>query len=162
MDNDYGSGAAAGALALLYVVFVALWLVFALAIYVLYAFSLMSFFKKVGVEPWIGWVPVYNTWKVLEVGGQPGWLALISLIPYGGIVTAVFLYISMFRIGRAFGKDGAFLVLGIFLPFVWAFILGGKNEVYRPESYAANGWPLPLAGYGSARGAQPTPTAPAA
>jgi hypothetical protein len=52
-------------------------------------------------------------------------------------------------------------VLGIFLPFVWAFILGGKNEVYRPETFASYGWPPPLAGYGSAQGGY-TPPAPTA
>lgn len=150
-DYDYGYGAAAaGAVFALYAALLLLTLVFAAAFYVVMALALSSFFKKVGVESWIAWVPIYNTWKWLEVGGQQGWLALISLIPYGSIVTSVFLYIGMYRTGRAFGKDGAFLVLGIFLPFVWAFILGSKSSgEYRPEVFAASGWPPPFAGYGS-------------
>ena len=157
MDYDYDYSGPA--LAILFAVY-GVMILFAIAYYVVLAISLMGFFKKVGVEPWIAWVPIYNTWKWLEVGGQQGWLALIALIPYGGIVSAIFLYIGMYRTGRAFGKDGAFLVLGIFLPFVWAFILGGKNEVYRPETFASYGWPPPLAGYGSAQGGvTPTPAA---
>jgi hypothetical protein len=114
------------------------------------ALSLSSFFKKVGVESWIAWVPIYNNWKWLEVGGQQGWLALIALIPYGGIVTSIFLYIGMYRTGKAFGKDGSFLVLGIFFPFIWAFILGGRNSgEYHPEWFPSFGWAPPLAGYGS-------------
>jgi len=157
MDYDYDYSGPA--LAILFAVY-GVMILFAIAYYVVLAISLMGFFRKVGVEPWIAWVPIYNTWKWLEVGGQQGWLALIALVPYGGIVSAIFLYIGMYRTGRAFGKDGAFLVLGIFLPFVWAFILGGKNEVYRPETFASYGWPPPLAGYGSAQGGvTPTPAA---
>jgi hypothetical protein len=149
MDSDYGyaSGAASGLIVL--VVF-AFYFVLLAGMYVLMSLALSSFFKKVGVEGWIAWVPVYNYWKWLEVGGQSGWLSLLMFIPYGSVVTAVFLYIGMYRTGRAFGKDGAFLVLGIFLPFVWAFILGGRNSgPYHPEWFASYGWPPPLAGYGS-------------
>ena len=158
MSYDYDSTVAA--FVTIYAIIIVGSLLFALAIYVVTAIALMGFFRKVGVEPWIGWVPIYNTWKWLEVGGQNGWLALIALIPYGSIVTSVFLCIGMYRTGRAFGKDGAFVVLGIFLPFVWAFILGGKDEVYRPETFAAYGWPPPLAGFGSAQGGV-APTSPA-
>ena len=81
MDNDYGYGAAAGTIFAVYAVIFIFSLVLAAGIYVLMALALSSFFKKVGVESWIAWVPIYNTWKWLEVGGQQGWLALISLIP---------------------------------------------------------------------------------
>ena len=122
----------------------------AIAAYVLTALSLMSLFRKVGVRPWIAWVPFYNRWVWLQLGGQQGWLALLGIIPYGGIVSAIFLYIGMYRTGLAFGKTGGFLVLGIFLPFVWAFILGSRAEVYRPELITAAGYGPPLVGYGSA------------
>lgn len=125
-------------------------LIFALAYYALMAFALSTFFGKVGVERWIAWVPFYNNWKWLEVSGQQGWFALLSLIPGARIVTSVFLYIGMYRSGIAFRRDGAFVVLGIFLPFVWCFILGSKSEVYQPELISAAGYPPPLAGYGSA------------
>ncbi|MEP6481312.1 MAG: DUF5684 domain-containing protein [Rhodoglobus sp.] len=150
MDNNYD--AAYGIIFAIYGVIIVVSLLFVLAFYVLMAIALSRFFAKVGVEPWIAWVPIYNTWKWLEVGGQAGWLSLLALIPYAGIVTSVFLYIGMYRTGIAFRKDGAFLVLGIFLPFVWAFMLAGQAEVYRPELIAQAGFPPPLAGYGSAAG----------
>ena len=150
MDNDYGYSTAAGTILAVYAITMGFSLVLAAGLYVLMAISLSSFFKKVGVEGWIAWVPIYNTWKWLEVGGQQGWLSLIALIPYGSIVTSIFLYIGMYRTGKAFGKDGAFVVLGIFLPFVWAFMLGGRNSgEYHPEWFAAYGWPPPFAGYGA-------------
>ena len=121
---------------------------FLIAYYIVMSIALSRFFKKVGVEPWIAWVPYYNTWKWLEVGGHPGWLALLSLAG-GGIVASIFLYIGMYRTGIAFRKDTGFLVLGIFLPFVWAFLLGRDEEQYHPEWITAAGYPPPLAGYGS-------------
>ncbi len=151
MYSDYSSSSTAvGLILAIYAGIFIFSIVLAIGVYVLMAISLSSLFKKVGIEGWIAWVPVYNTWKWLELGGQQGWYSLLSFVPYGSIVTSVFLYIGMYRTGRAFGKDSGFLVLGIFLPFVWAFILGGRNSgEYHPEWFAAYGWPPPRAGYGS-------------
>ena len=149
MDSPSDYNDALAIIVAVYAVTIGLTLVFSLAYYVVMSIALMSFFRKVGVEPWIAWVPYYNYWKWLEVGGQPGWYSLLSLTGIGAYVTLVFLYIGMYRTGLAFGKSGAFLVLGIFLPFVWAFILGGKSEVYRPETLSSFGYPPPLAGHGA-------------
>jgi hypothetical protein len=128
-------------------------LVFALALYALNAFALMSLFRKVGVAPWIGWVPYYNTWTVLELGGQPGPLALLSIVPYGNYVVLVFLAMANYRTDIAFRKDSSWVVLAIFLPFVWAFLLGRAEERYQPELITAAGYPPPRVGFG----AQPAP-----
>jgi Family of unknown function (DUF5684) len=129
--------------------------------YVLYGIALMLFFHKVGVAEWIAWVPYYRYWKWLEVGGQNGAFVLFSLIPYGVYATTVFLCIGMWRTGRAFGKDAGMLVLGIFLPFVWLFVLSSRNEVYHPEWLAAMGYPPPRAGFGSVAPQTPYPGPPA-
>ena len=147
-------------IAVIYAITLGVCLLIAIAFYIVQAIALSRFFKKVGVEPWIGWVPIYGYWKWLEVGGQNGALSLLFLVPYAGIVASVFLYIGMYRTGIAFRKDSAFLVLGIFLPFVWCFMLSGANQVYQPELITAAGYPPPRAGYGSAAGG--TPPAPTA
>ena len=131
-------------------------LVIVLAYYVVMSIALSQFFRKVGVEPWIAWVPYYRTWKWLEVGGQPGWIALLALIPYGSYATLVFTAIGMHRSGIAFRKDSSWVVLGIFLPFVWCFLLARDVEHYDPALILAAGYPPPLAGTGSA----PRPSAP--
>ncbi len=131
-------------------------LVFALAFYVVNALSLVSLFRKVGVPPWIGWVPYYNTWTLLELGGQPGPLALLSLAPYGSYAVIVFLAIAHHRTGLAFRKDSSWVVLAIFLPFVWAFLLGRAEERYRPELITAAGYPPPKVGFGAPL--RPAPT----
>lgn len=152
MDNGYGDydnyGWIVGAVFAVYAVVLGFAVLFAIAYYVVMSIALSRFFTKVGVDGWIAWVPFYSTWRWLEVGGQPGWLALLRLVG-GGIVTTIFLYIGMWRSGIAFRKDGGFLVLGIFLPFVWAFLLARPQEQYQPELITAAGYPPPLAGYGS-------------
>ena len=151
MSYDYdGDGTLIAAILALYAAFFLFYVVILAAYYVLMAFAYMSFFRKVGVEPWIGWVPIYNMWKWLQVGGQQGWFALLVLVPFGSYVYLVFNGIGMYRTGKAFGKDGSWVVLGLFLPFVWLFMLGSQKEVYHPEWNANLGWPPPLAGYGSA------------
>ncbi|CAN5187752.1 hypothetical protein BH11ACT2_BH11ACT2_10480 [soil metagenome] len=149
MENDGTTGAIIGVIIVVYLLVFAFALVVAIALYVVTAIAYSRLFRKVGIEGWIAWVPYYNTWKALELGGQPGWLALLSLVG-GGIVTSVFRYIGMWRTGIAFRKDAGFLVLGIFLPFVWAFLLARPQEQYHPEYITAAGYGPPLAGYGSA------------
>ncbi len=160
MIYSYGNGAWWAILLTILGLYLGILAVVLLIEYVLYGVALMLFFRKVGVAEWIAWVPYYRYWKWLEVGGQQGWFSLLALIPYGGIVTTVFLCIGMWQTGKAFGKDAGMLVLGIFLPFVWLFVLASRGEVYRPELIAAAGYPPPLAGYGSAAYAAEHPQAP--
>jgi hypothetical protein len=160
MSYDYDNTAVFASIWAFFGILILFELVIIAAAYVVMGFALMSFFRKVGVEPWIAWVPIYNHWKWLEVAGFPGAIALAALVPYGGIVSSVFLYIGMYRTGLAFGKEPAFVLLGIFLPFVWAFMLGGSAEVYRPEVLAQHGYPPPRAGFGSVPPAQYPPSAP--
>lgn len=148
MNSDTTTIAAAAAAAILGVTILCT-LGLAAISYVALGLTLSRFFRKVGVEPWIAWVPYYNTWKWLEVGGQAGWLAVLSLIPYGSYATAVFLAMGNYRIGIAFRKDSSWVVLGIFLPWVWCYLLGRDGERYEPELMGAAGYPPPRAGFGS-------------
>jgi len=149
--NDLGNDTAAGVLVIIaaYLVFIGVVLLIS---YLLTAITLMMFFRKVGVKPSLAWVPIYNVWKWLEVGGQPGAFALLQLVPGASIVTTVILAIGMHRSGIAFGKDTGWLVLGIFLPWLWCILISQPSEQYHPERIAAAGYPPPLAGYGSVAG----------
>ena len=150
MDDSYHYG---GGMAAAFGLFMALYfgiLFFVLiGTYILMSASLMQLFKKVGISPGAAWVPIYQYWKWLELGGQKGWLSLLTFIPLANYVTWVFLYIGMYRTGLAFRKDGAFLVLGIFLPYVWCFMLGSRSAVYEPGLLAYHGYAPPLAGHGA-------------
>jgi hypothetical protein len=152
---DYGSGNSSAYLATvlaIYATILGVSLVIGLVFYVLTGLSFMKLFRKVGIEPWAAWVPIFNVWRILELGGQPGWLALIALIPYGSTVTAVFEAIGAYKTGIAFRKDGSWVVLFIFLPFVWAWMLANENLPYEPHLIGLRGYKPPLVGYGSVRG----------
>lgn len=87
--------------------------------YVLFAIFLGKIFKKAGIPQWIAWVPIYNNWKMLEIGGQQGFWAILAIIPVVNIVSAVFMYIAMYNIGLKLSQEGIFVLLAIFLPVVW-------------------------------------------
>lgn len=135
-----------------YAVVLGFGLLFAIAIYIVNGIAFMKLFRKVGVEPWAAWVPIFNNWRLLEVGGQEGWLSLLAIVPLANYVSAVFVVIAGHKIGTAFRKDGSWTVLFVFLPFVWAWMLANDAQPYEPQNMAINGWKPPLAGFGSARG----------
>lgn len=105
------------------VVFLFMFIFFVVA-YAIGAFLLSRIFKKAGVPQWAAWVPVYNSWKLLELGNQQGFWAVLALIPFVNIVSAVFMYIAMYHIGKKLGKEDWFILLAIFLPIVWMIWLG--------------------------------------
>ena len=104
--------------------------------YVVVSFLLSRIFKKAGVAGWKAWVPIYNTWTTLELGGQQGWWALVMLVPVVNIVASVFLYIAMYEIGRKFGKDGYFVLWAIFLPVVWYVWLAFDQSTWNSKNPA--------------------------
>lgn len=117
-------------------------LVLSVVVYVLSAICLMRIFKKAGVKPWIAWVPFYNTWKLLEIGGQQGFWAVLSIIPVINIASTVFLYIAMYNIGLKLGKSGAFVLLAIFFTPVWLIWLAVDKAPWDESAGAPS-----LAGY---------------
>jgi len=94
-------------------------LIAAAIVYIITSLSLASIFKKAGVESWKAWVPVYNAWVMLELGGQKGYWAILLLIPVVNIVASIFVLIAMYHVGLKLGKPGEFVLLAIFLPLVW-------------------------------------------
>ena len=118
---DHAAAATLSATAILLIVFI--YIVVLAGAYVISALLLGQIFKKAGVPRWAAWVPFYNSWKLLEIGGQQGFWAVLALVPLVNIASAVFLYIAMYYIGLKLKKSGAFLLLGIFIPIVWYAIL---------------------------------------
>lgn len=80
-DAEAVSGAA---LLAIFMSFFVIGLIFGVLVYVFVSICLMRIFAKAGVKPWIAWVPFYNNWKLLEIGGQPGFWAVLTIIPLKG------------------------------------------------------------------------------
>jgi len=128
--------------------------------YLVIAYLLGRIFKKAGLASWKAWVPGYNMWLTYELGDRPGWWAVVyiasSIAPifftlpsYGdsmfwpllvitllciaaGIVSSVFLYMAMYKIGLKFGKEGYFVLWAIFLPVVWFAWLAFDKSTWNP------------------------------
>jgi hypothetical protein len=156
----YGGGTALAVLLTVYLVVIGTVLLIAIAVYLLMGFSFMKLFRKVGIEPWAAWVPFFNTWRILELGGQPGWVSIFQVIPYANYVPLVFECIGAYKTGVAFRKDGSWVVLFIFFPYIWAWMLAADGLPYEPELISQRGFKPPLIGYGSARGPYVPPTPP--
>ena len=131
--------------------------------YVFVSFVMGKIFTKAGVEPWKAWVPVYNTWVFLELGGQKGWLILLAFLPGVNIIAGIFMIIAAYNIGLAFNKNGAWVLLYIFLSPVWFLLLAFDSSTYNSGMTGGNlpYSPAPSYGvstqqYGGHANAQPT------
>ena len=129
--SDYSDYEAGYALAWLFV-FLPIFLIFALAGYVLTSWFLMKIFEKAGVQgKWRAWVPVYNTLIFVKLGDlNPWWLLILwvgggvlSWVPVIGqlILLAAFVYtlLAAWRVGQKLQKEAVWLILYFFLAIVW-------------------------------------------
>lgn len=111
-------------------------LVAALISYVIVAFFTGKMFAKAGVDSWKAWVPVYNTWTLLRLGGQQGFWAIVTFIPIANIVSTIMIYIAMHHIGLKFGKSGSFTLVAIFAPLVWFIWLAMDDSKWQGKKPA--------------------------
>ena len=112
-------------------------IIFTIITYVIVSVCLMRIFKKAGAPGWAAWVPIYNTWKLLEIGGQQGFWAVLAIIPFVNIVSAVFIIIAQYHIGLKLGKSGAFVAWAIFLPIVWFIWLAFDKSTWNDGASSA-------------------------
>ncbi|MGM7666178.1 DUF5684 domain-containing protein [Microbacterium sp. A93] len=152
MDSYYNdSGAAAAVL----VVMMLFGFIFAIAGYVLTSLFLMKIFEKAGVQgKWRAWVPVYNAMVFLKLGDMSPWLILYGVgatILLGwvpvigqivGIAAGVLMVLAAYRVGQKLQKEGAWVVLYIFLSVIWlginAFDKSRWNTQIPPAPWAGN------------------------
>ena len=113
----------------------------AIVAYVVGALLLGRIFRKAGRPAWAAWVPIYDSWVLLEIGGQKGWLSVLPVLGFipvigwiASLVTVVFTYIAMHHIGRHLGKSNAFVLWAIFIPIVWLIWLAvDKSKWQKPQ-----------------------------
>lgn len=110
-------------------------IIFVIITYAIGSFLLGRVFKKAGVPQWAAWVPIYNMWKLLELGNQQGFWSILALFPIINIVAYIFVYIATYHIGKKFGKEGAFVLLAIFIPVVWLIWLGFDDSKWPDKKH---------------------------
>jgi hypothetical protein len=115
-SSDDGGGASA-AILIIYVAFL-----------VLVVVGMWKIFTKAGEEGWKAILPFYNVYVLLKIVGRPAWWLILFLIPFVNFI--VWIIVSL-DLAKSFGKSGAFAVGLIFLPFLFAPILGFGSATYQ-------------------------------
>ncbi|WP_155848629.1 DUF5684 domain-containing protein [Arthrobacter sp. 35W] len=128
---DTTSGDPAAAMAFLVTVLLVEFLIFAV-LYVGGAIAWMGVYKKAGYPGWVGFVPFYNSWVLVKIGGRPESSFWLQFIPYAGIYWAI---LSLNNVAKSFGKDAGYTVGLVFLPWVFASMLSFGEARYLGPSY---------------------------
>lgn len=113
--------------------FLGIMAVFGIIIYVVFSFFLSKIFKKAGEEGWKAWVPVYNSWVFLEIGGQKGFWALLAFVPFLNLASVVFIAIAAYQIGLNLQKENWFVILYILVAPVWLIWLAMDDSKWKGE-----------------------------
>ncbi len=132
--DDTAVSAAAGAA---FLSIFGIFLLVALAIYIVSVIAMWKLFTKAGEAGWKSLIPVYNMWVFLRLGDQAGWWALVALIPLVNIVSIVFMAIAAYNIGLKLGKEGWYVVLYLFVPVIWMLILGFDKSTWKQTAPGA-------------------------
>ncbi len=103
-------------------------LVIQLAILVAFVAGLAKVFAKAGEPAWGAIVPIYNTYLMIKIGGNPWWYLLLLLIPLVNLLVLAKISVD---IAAAFGKGlgyglGLWLLQPVFYP-----LLGFGDASYR-------------------------------
>ena len=135
-----GVGALAGGM-------VAVYLVFAIAIYILLTIAMWKMFEKAGVAGWKSLIPIYNIYKFCQIIGMSFWILVILLPVALGVIAglinneyvttisscvySIILSIVMaIKTGKAFDKSTGFIVGLALFPYIFELILGFGSSKY--------------------------------
>lgn len=105
-----------------------IWLLL-LALTIVAIIAMWKIFEKAGHEGWKALIPFYNMYILTEISGLNGWLFLLCLIP--GIGALIWLIMVAINLAAAFGKETAFAIGLIILPFIFELILGFGDAEYQ-------------------------------
>jgi hypothetical protein len=88
-------------------------------------------FVKAGQPGWAAIVPIYNIYVMTQIAGKPAWWIVLFFIPIVSIIAAFLLFIAVVQ---KFGKGAGFGVGMVFLPFIFAPMLGFGDAQYNANA----------------------------
>lgn len=127
MDPDSGA-AAGGALALFGGMFMLFWL----ALVVIFIASAWKVFTKAGQPGWAAIIPIYNVIVLLQIVGRPLWWLILLFIPVVNFVIAILVYIDL---AKSFGQGAGFAIgLLLLAPVFWPILGFGSSRYIGPAA----------------------------
>jgi len=98
-----------------------------LALMVFLIASAWKVYTKAGQPGWAVLIPIYNMYILLKITGKPWWWLLLMLIPYVGIIWAIW---NINLLSKSFGKSIGFTFGLLFLGIIFWPILGFGSAKY--------------------------------
>jgi len=102
-------------------------LVFWLAIVIVFIAGLWKTFAKAGEPGWAAIIPIVNVYFICKIAGRPGWWLILFLIPFVNIVISVIVSLD---VAKRFGKGAGFGIGLWLLPAIFFMILGFGSAQY--------------------------------
>lgn len=99
-----------------------------LAIIIFYIYCMWKIFEKAGKPGWAAIIPIYSTIVMLEIVGKPWWWLLLMMIPYVGLIWAIWM-INL--LSKSFGKGVGFTLGILFLGFIFIPMLAFGSAKYQ-------------------------------
>ena len=99
-----------------------------LAIVVLVVAGWWKLFTKAGEAGWKAIIPIYDFLILLKIIGREWWWILLALIPIVNIVVWVVVSLDL---AKSYGRGVGFAIGLMFLPFIFAPILGFGSATYQ-------------------------------
>ncbi|MFQ5608561.1 MAG: DUF5684 domain-containing protein [Candidatus Zixiibacteriota bacterium] len=128
-------------------------LVMLVGVYIFFALALSSIATKLGhsEHAWWGWVPIMNTFLLVELAGRPLYWFIFLLIPVANIVVFAMLWMDVAK-KRGMSAFLGFLCLIPVVQFISMGLLAWGNGA-TPDRFPAGSQPL-------SRGPVPSSTGP--
>ncbi|MRG61797.1 hypothetical protein GE115_18230, partial [Agromyces sp. CFH 90414] len=108
-------------------------LVVAAGLYVWTGIAFAKLFQRLSAEKWRAWVPFVNLAEVFALGGMSRWFVLLLLVPIVNLFGLYQFGVAAHRINRLFGRGVGMAVLAVFVPPLWATLLGFSRATPDPE-----------------------------
>ena len=118
-------------------IFLAIVLVFALAVGILLLIAQWKVYKKAGERGWASLIPFYSQYVLVKITWGNGWLFLLFFIPLGNLIFAI---ATNIKLARVFGKGGGYAAGLIFLSFIFLPMLAFGGAQYQgPDEKKSRG-----------------------
>ena len=109
--------------------FMALFVIFVIALYIYMALALSSIAKRTNTkDPWLAWIPIANIYLATQIAKVPGWVTLSIILPFipvlGSIAFVIVWAWLWWKIAEIRKRPGWWGILIAIIPIVNLVLIG--------------------------------------